>query len=422
MAKPRIAYAGMTHLGVCSAIAAASKDFSVLGFDPDEALGRRLASGELPVNESGLDLLLHDNRARIAFDSDPARLIDYDLIYVAPDVPTDAAGRSDLAGLDALLDCVHRHARADATVVVLSQVPPGYTRGRRKADRVLYYQVETLVFGRAVERATRPERVIVGCPDDGDGLPAALQEFLAAFDCPVLPMRLESAEFTKISINCYLAASITVANVLAELCAQTGADWSEVAPALKLDRRIGMHAYLAPGLGIGGGNIERDLATVIELSTEHGTRADPIRAMAADSLSRKDWALRTLHEALLGTTDHARLGILGLAYKEDTDSVKNSPALALIRHLAHWPIQVFDPLVPASVADHPDVTAAGSAVAALAGVDALVIMTPWPEFRMLAADDIAAAMRGRLVLDPYRVLDPTKARAARLDYRTLGVR
>jgi len=422
MAKPRIAYAGMTHLGVCSSIAAASKGFSVLGFDPDEALARRLSSGQLHINESGLDELLRENQARIAFDSDPARLADYDLIYVAPDIPTDNAGLSDLTGLDALLDRVHSHARADATVVVLSQVPPGYTRGRRKADRVLYYQVETLVFGRAVERATRPERFIVGCPDDRDGLPAALQEFLAAFDCPVLPMRLESAEFTKISINCYLAASVTIANVLAELCTQTGADWSEVAPALKLDRRIGMHAYLAPGLGLSGGNIERDLATVIGLSIEYGTHADPIRAMVTDSLFRKDWALRILHEALLGTAERPRLGILGLAYKENTHSVKNSPALALIQHLAEWPIQVFDPVVPASVADHPDVTAAGSAAAALSGADALAIMTPWPEFRTLAAEEIAAAMRGRLVLDPYGILDSVKARAAGLDYRTLGVR
>src|SRR3954466_9033867 len=133
MRKPRIAYAGMTHLGLCSCIAAASKGFSVLGFDPDEALAQQLSSGALHINEPGLHELLRDNGSRIAFDSDPARLADCDLIYVAPDVPTNAAGRSDLSGLDALLDCVHRHARADATLVVLSQVPPGYTRGRRKA-------------------------------------------------------------------------------------------------------------------------------------------------------------------------------------------------------------------------------------------------------------------------------------------------
>src|SRR6185436_16658850 len=104
-------------------------------------------------------------------------------------------------------------------------------------------------------------------------LPAAWRSFLETFGCPILPMRLESAELTKISINCVLAASVGMANTLAALCERIGADWSEIAPALKLDRRIGRDAYLAPGLGLAGGNIERDLATAMRLSAEHGTEA-----------------------------------------------------------------------------------------------------------------------------------------------------
>ncbi|TPQ30249.1 GDP-mannose dehydrogenase [Bradyrhizobium guangdongense] len=420
MSKPRVAYAGMTHLGLCSAVAAASKGFSVLGFDPDRDHVQRLSAGKLHVSEEGLDTLLRDNRSRIAFGCDPAELAACDLIYVAPDVPTDDSGRSDLAPLDALLDLVQTHARTDATVVVLSQVPPGYTRAHRKDGRILHYQVETLIFGRAVERATMPERIIVGCPDETGPLPAALRTFLEAFACPVLPMRLESAEFTKISINCQLASNITLANVLAELCTKIGGDWAEVAPALKLDRRIGMYAYLTPGLGIGGGNIERDLATVLKLSAEHGTHAEPIRAIAEDSAFRKDWVLRTLRDELKGIA-RPRLGVLGLAYKESTSSVKNSPALALIAQVREWPVQAYDPLVSVSVVDHPEISAAASALEAVRDTDAVAIMTPWPEFRSLAAREIAAEMRGRLVLDPYRLLAPVAARAAGLDYRTLGV-
>jgi UDPglucose 6-dehydrogenase len=127
-----------------------------------------------------------------------------------------------------------------------------------------------------------------------------------------------------------------------------------------------------------------------------------------------------LHEALLAHTPCATLGILGLAYKENTHSVKNSPSLALIRHLVPWPLQVFDPVVPASAAPHPAATGAESALAAAQGVDALAIMTPWPEFRGLSCTDLAKVMRGRLVLDPYRVLDGAAARAAGLDHHTLG--
>jgi UDPglucose 6-dehydrogenase len=421
MTLPTIGYAGMTHLGLCSAVAAASRGFATLGFDPDGALVRRLEAGELPVVEPDLDDLLRTHRARISFSADPARLRACDLVYVARDVPTDDSGGSDLAGLDSLLDVVLADTRADAMVMVLSQVPPGYTRARQRPGRRLDYQVETLVFGRAVERATKPERFILGVSDPTQKLPPALQTFLAAFGCPILPMRFESAELTKISINCCLVASVTVANTLAELCERIGADWSEIAPALKLDRRIGAHSYLAPGLGLAGGNLERDLATVIRFAEEFGTEAGLIKAFVANSRHRKDWVLRTLHEALLENSPQASIGILGLAYKENTHSVKNSPSLALIRELAPWRLRVFDPVVPATAAPHPKVTAASSALDAAQGVDALAIMTPWPEFRGLACAALAKAMKGRLVLDPYRVLDPAQASAAGLAYRTLGV-
>ena len=163
-------------------------------------------------------------------------------------------------------------ARPDAVVVILSQVPPGFTRARQRAGRALHYQVETLIFGRAIERALYPERFIVGCADPTAPLPPAYRQFLDAFGCPILPMRYESAELAKISINMCLVASVSVANTLAELCEQIGADWSEIVPALRLDRRIGPHAYLTPGLGIAGGNLERDLATVCALADRAGHR------------------------------------------------------------------------------------------------------------------------------------------------------
>jgi UDPglucose 6-dehydrogenase len=418
---PIIAYAGMTHLGLCSAIAAASKGFATLGFDPDTDLVSTLDEGRLPVVEPDLDGLLHDNRRCIRFTADPATLKECDLLYVAPDVPTDETGKSDLAGLDRLLELALARTRTDAVIVVLSQVPPGYTRARQRPGRLLYYQVETLVFGRAVERATKPERFIVGVPEAGQPLPRVLETFLEAFGCPILPMRFESAEFTKISINCCLVASVSVANTLAELCERIGADWSEIAPALKLDRRIGAYSYLTPGLGLAGGNLERDLATVTRLAEEYGTDPGVIQAFVANSAHRKDWALRTLHDVVFSKAPRATLAILGLAYKENTHSVKNSPSLALIRHLGPWPITVYDPVVPASAAPHPAATGAKSALDAARGADALLIMTPWPEFRALSCADLAKAMRGRLVLDPYRVLDRSVAFAAGLDHRTLGV-
>jgi UDPglucose 6-dehydrogenase len=420
-AAPTIGFVGMTHLGLCSAVAAASKGFSTIGFDSDPELVRRLDAGQLPVVEPDLDNLLRAHRARISFSADADRLQHCDVVYVAPDVPTDDRGRSDLAPLERLLDLTFRHARADAVIVVLSQVPPGFTRSRQRPGRTLYYQVETLIFGRAVERATAPERFIVGCADPSVALPPPYRAFLGAFGCPILPMRFESAELTKISINCFLVASVSVTNSLAELCEHVGAQWSEIAPALRLDRRIGNYAYLNPGLGLAGGNLERDLETVIRFSEAHATDGGVIRAFIANSEHRKDWVWRRLQAELLAKTPAAAVGILGLAYKENTHSTKNSAAVALIRKIEAASVRVYDPVVPATAVAHPSLVAAPSALDAAKDADAVAIMTPWPEFRSLSCDALARAMRGRLVLDPYGMLDMAEALRAGLEYRKLGV-
>jgi UDPglucose 6-dehydrogenase len=421
MTRPIVGYAGMTHLGLCSAISAASKGFETIGFDLDARLTSTLAPGRLPVLEPGLDDMLRQHQAQVTFTSNVGDLARCDLIYVAPDIPTDGVGQSDLTGLDHLLRTVLDNTREQTVVVILSQVPPGFTRSRARRGRPLYSQVETLIFGRAVERATHPERFIIGASDPNLALPPALDAYLQSFDCPILPMRFESAELCKIAINCCLVASITVANTLAEVCEQVGADWSELVPALKLDRRIGSYAYLSPGLGLAGGNLERDLATVIRLSETHGTDASLIKAFVKNSNHRKNWALRTMHETILSKTPDAIVGVLGLAYKENTHSVKNSSSLALIRELTPYRVQVYDPVLPASEAPHPAAVGKASALEAATGADVLAVMTPWPQFKGLSLDAVARAMRGNLVLDPYRMFDSKAARAAGLDWRTLGV-
>jgi UDPglucose 6-dehydrogenase len=420
MSTPVIGFVGMTHLGLVSGVAAAERGFPVVCFDPNAALVAKLARGELPVSEPRLDELVAKNQARIEFSATPGALARCDVVYVAPDVPTNDRGESDLAPINRLLDLTFEAARAAATIVVLSQVPPGFTRGRLKAGRTLYYQVETLIFGRAVERALEPERYMVGCADPAQPLPAPYRAFLEAHGCPILPMRFESAELAKISINMCLVSSISTANTLAELCERIGADWAEIAPALKLDRRIGQYAYLAPGLGIAGGNLERDLATVCSFADRLDTDAGVVRAWLANSRHRRDWAARTIREVLIRSKPDAVLAIWGLAYKENTHSIKNSPSLATIAQLRDVALRVHDPLVPASAVDHPRTTGAPSALGALAGADALLILTPWPEYRAIAPSEIAAKLRGRIVLDPYGVLDRAAVAATRLALHTLG--
>ncbi len=411
----------MTHLGLVSATAVASRGFEVVCWDPDPALIGRLAEGDLPVLEPGLDALLAANAHHQQFAQDPAAFGAADVVYVAPDVPTDDSGASDLSAIESLIARVAPALNPEAVLVVLSQVPPGFTRRLAVLPpERMYYQVETLVFGHAVERATRPERYIVGCADPARPLPAALRAVLEAFDCPILTMRYESAELAKLSINFCLVAAIGVANTLAELCEEIGADWSEIVPALRLDARIGRHAYLAPGLGLAGGNLERDLATALRLADAHHTDAGIVRAWIANSRHRRDWAAQTIERTLLCHRPQARVAVWGLAYKENTHSTKNSPALATIRQLPGANLALHDPVVPANAAGHAHAVAAKSPAAALDGAEALMILTPWPEYRDIPPGEIAHRMSGNIVIDPYRVLDAGAAVAAGLRYHTLG--
>jgi UDPglucose 6-dehydrogenase len=275
-----------------------------------------------------------------------------------------------------------------------------------------------------VDRATKPERFIVGCADPRRPIAATLKAFLDSFSCPILPMAYESAELAKISINFCLVASITVANTLAEVCERVGADWSDIAPALKLDKRIGQGAYLAPGLGIAGGNLERDLRTIVEIGETKKTDVGVVKAWLANSAHRKDWTWQVLQEYVLqdqasAANNGITIAVLGLAYKENTHSTKNSPSLALLEHLRGLSVKVHDPVVPATVA--PWTEGAADPLAAASGADVLVIATPWPQYRELRPADLARAMQGRTILDPYRVLDGHACAAAGLTYHTLGM-
>src|SRR5206468_1179836 len=180
----------------------------------------------------------------------------------------------------------------------------------------------------------------------------------------------------------------------------------EIAPALRLDKRIGPHAYLWPGLGIAGGNLERDLVTVRTLAEQHGTDAGIVRQWLGDSRYRRDWVLRKLHENF-GTP----IALWGLAYKQDTATTKNSPALALLECLKGLPVQTYDPAVNGTAA---------SALDACDGAALLVLMTPWKAFAGYSAGKLRERMTGHVVIDPFALLDGRQLRAAGFDYHRLG--
>jgi len=413
-----IGFIGLSHLGLNYSLATAAKGFDVLCFDPSSTLVHRLESGDIPIEEPGFKELFAHHGSRLHFTSDPVRLGICSVVFYSLDVKTNERNESDLGPLTALIDSTAPSLALGSTAVVLSQVRPGFMRALttriESPAASWYYQAETLVLGDAVRRAHSPERIIVGAHVPDLALSSSYKTWLEAFEAPVLVMRLESAEFAKIAINCFLASSVCTTNTLAELCEAIGADWSEIAPALHLDRRIGPYAYLNPTLGIAGGRLERDLVTVKSLSAEHGTESGIVDAWQRNSAHAKFWALRALERGILATKPEAKIAVWGLAYKQDTHSTRNSAAVELLRTLSGCELHAYDQAAQVEQGLIPNVTIHGDALSALTEADVLVIMTPWRQFGAVAPSEIRSRMAGSLVLDPYGVLDRSACERAGL--------
>jgi UDPglucose 6-dehydrogenase len=421
----QIGFVGMSHLGLNSSVAAAHRGASVICYDESAQRINDLNKGVTGIQEPDLDRLLKAHQDTLFFTNDILQLSQCSVVYIALDVETDEAGNSNLSPLNKLIKLTDAALAESVILVVLSQIPPGFSRGLKLRDqRQYYYQVETLIFGDAINRAINPERIIIGTDMPEQALASDYSSFLALFDCPLLPMRYESAELCKISINCCLVASVTIANTLAELCETIGADWSEIVPALKTDRRIGQYSYLSPGLGIAGGNLERDLNTVQKFSQAHHTDAAVIDAYLHNSVYRKDWPYRTL-KLLFKDKPALRIAIWGLTYKVDTHSLKNSPSMHFIEKIQddsslQVSLSCYDPMIArVSIADLT-LDMAESALQACKQADVLIVMTPWPEFGKISASLIAEKLNGKIVLDPYAALSQVACEAVNLKYLTLG--
>src|SRR6266436_2289011 len=219
-------FLGLSHLGIISSIGWASLGSGVVAVDLEAEPVDRLRKGELPVHEPSLPELFASTRERMTFSTDPSALAACDLVVVSRDIPTDTDNGSDPSVVNRLLEAAIPHLRPGSTLVLMSQVSPGSTRAlaarvqalRPEAGISVYYWVETLIFGNAVERFLKPERIIVGAADPARPLPDMFDAGLRRFGCPILPMVYESAELTKTAINLYLFGAVTYANTLADLC------------------------------------------------------------------------------------------------------------------------------------------------------------------------------------------------------------
>ena len=419
--KPVIAFCGMTHLGISSAIGSISKNFETICFDQNINLINKLKNNDLHINEPYLKEALQKKRELITFTHDFSILKKCDLIYISQDIETDSLGNSNLSEINQIINkCIHILLK-NQVLVILSQVPPGFSRKYLKKFKNIFYQVETLIFGQAFERTMHPERYIIGCENPQKPLPENFNIFLKSANCPILQMKYESAELTKISINMHLISSISITNKMSEICENIDANWNEIIPALRLDKRIGKYAYINAQLGISGGNLERDIATTIKISKKHNINTELFENFFQISNDRKNWIFQMIEKKVFPYISFPRIAILGLSYKKNTHSVKNAPSLILLPKLKDHSVIVFDPVVNVKKiapwcekADDPE--------KAIIDADVVIILTPWDEILKLNIELLKNNTKIKYFIDPYNLFDENKLFSLGIKYFSIGMK
>lgn len=416
----QVTFLGMTHLGVNSAAVAAAKGWLISCYDFDKSKLDKIKIGETEYSEPNLQSYLSKNESRLNVITELSSENLGDLIYISADVPTDSSGNSDTSIIEAYMLLATNLAPKDAVVVVLSQVPPGFTRNWQKPNLTIAYQVETLIFGRAIERAENPERYIIGLNSSEDVLPKKLEAFLIDHGAPpILKMNFESAELAKIAINCCLVSSISVANTLSEICESIGANWHDISPALRLDQRIGAHSYIDPGLGISGGNLERDLNSVLKLGDVNCTDVQVVEAWLNNSKKRKNWCFTVFKKSSFFNLTDLKIAILGLAYKENTNSIKNSPSIELIEKLADREIWAYDPLI--NEFKLGNIKTGFSLDQSIFQADVIFVMNKSEQFCSLTTERVKKAKSNALLVDPFGCVEHLK-NVSNFKYHRIGTK
>ncbi len=332
-------------------------------------------------------------------------------------MPTDSYGKSDLIVIKNLIKKVVKTIKTTCNLIILCQVPPGFTRSIDWPLDKLFYQVETLIFSKALERALLPERIIIG--KNSNKINKKYNFFLNKFKCPILEMSYESAELAKISVNIFLISSVTSTNLLSEVSENIGANWDDISNALKLDKRIGKYAYLKPGLGISGGNLERDLETFKNFLKFNKIYENYSKNIKQISNYRKDWIYKQFMKITKDFKNIKTIGILGLAYKEDTNSTKNSPSISFIKKISinsKFKINVYDPKIK-KLLKHRDVNFYKKIEDLMKNCDVLVIATPWNIFKEINLNKFSNI---KAIIDPYNIINFPKNRNKNSKYISMG--
>jgi UDPglucose 6-dehydrogenase len=382
-----------------------------------------LRAGRVPIHEDGLAELLERNRDRLSFTLDAEEVAaQAELLFVCVGTPPTYSGDADLTAIWTVLDELPESTQT--TLVMKSTVPVGTGDKVRAAlearglGHVGYVSnPEFLSEGRAIRDFMQPDRVVIGAFAEADGI--AVSALYEGLETEIVQTDVHSAEMIKLASNAFLATRISFINEIANVCEVTGADVEEVARGMGLDRRIGPH-FLRAGIGSGGSCFPKDVSALKQLAGNSGYHFQLLNSVIEVNELQKRRVVGKLKKHL-GHLAGKRIALLGLAYKAGTDDLREASSIVLAARLLAEGAEVtaWDP-VARPRDELRGATLAGSALEAVTGADAAVIVTEWEELRDLVREDVRAAMRTPLFVDGRNLLDPHAVRAAGFAYEGIG--
>jgi UDPglucose 6-dehydrogenase len=383
-----------------------------------ESLGR----GEVPIHEPGLPELIERNGERLVFTTEMSELLDGPrLLFVCVQTPPTYSGDADLSAVhQAVEEIGETEGRA---LVMKSTVPVGTGRAiQRDAPDLAYVSCpEFLKEGTAVKDFLEPDRVVIGADSDDDWAAEAVEAVYEPLGAPIVRTDLSSAEMIKLASNAYLATKISFINEIANVCDEVGADVTEVARGMGLDPRIGSR-FLNAGLGFGGSCFPKDTQALKILAGNSGYHFQLLNSVIEVNELQKRRVMGKLSKHLDSLVGK-RVALLGLAFKPDTDDMREASSLVLAARLQGEGASVvaFDPVAQRPARELlPAVDMARSSMEALEGADAAVLVTEWPEFAELDWVEVAKRMTNPLLVDGRNFLEPKAVRDAGITYEAIG--
>ena len=435
----RLTVIGTGYLGATHAVCMAELGYDVLGMDVDAAKVERLAAGEVPFYEPGLEPLLRKNleSGRLRFTTSYEEVAAFgDVHFVCVGTPQRPDGyAADLSYVDAVVTGLAPHLSGPCLVVGKSTVPVG--TAERLAARLaaeapagaaaeLAWNPEFLREGFAIEDTLSPDRLVFGVREGGRGEDVLRDVYapLVAGGTPVVVTDYPTAELVKVSANAFLATKISFINAMAEVCEAAHGDVKKLSEALSYDDRIGGR-FLHAGLGFGGGCLPKDIRAFMARAGELGVdqALSFLREVDAINQRRRSRMVDLAREAVGGSFEGRRIAVLGASFKPNSDDIRDSPALDVAAAIASagGTVTVYDPAAMDNArVRYPQLGYAADAPDAATGADIVLHLTEWREFRDMDPEVLGAVVRERRIVDGRNALDAERWRAAGWTYRALG--